>query len=231
MINTIKSKFNKLFFNYFIKNSKISKKFEYIYKKKLWGENSNCIYYSGDGSHNINFTKNYVSKINSFIKKNPGIVVDLGCGDFNIGSKISVYTKKYYGIDIFPDLIKYNKKKYSNKKKISFLCLNIVNSYLPNGNICILRQVLQHLDNKSIKILISKIKLKYKYLIVTEHTPKFNLRTNKDIIAGYDIRLNYNSSVILDQPPFNLKYKKKIIIDDAHDPLYIGLIQTIIYYL
>ena len=99
-----------------MKNLSLSQKFEYIYKNKLWGSEIDKKFYSGDGSHNSKIIKPYVEIIKKILigLHNP-VVVDLGCGDFNIGSQLFPLTKKYYGIDIVEDLINFNKKNLKTK--------------------------------------------------------------------------------------------------------------------
>ena len=46
-------------------------------------------------------------------------VVDLGCGDFVIGSKLRKFCNKYIAVDIVDELINFN------KKKISYYCTRI----------------------------------------------------------------------------------------------------------
>ena len=115
------------FFQKFIKNilENLEKKkfknmtnkqiFGEIYKKKLWSSDEakgKFKYYSGTGSHNEEFTKIYINKIKEFLQLLPTKpdVVDLGCGDFEIGHKIRKYCANYVAVDVFEDLILHNKK-------------------------------------------------------------------------------------------------------------------------
>ncbi len=96
--------------------------------------------------------------VNSFlIDKKLKSIIDLGCGDFNVGKNIYKHVNKYFAFDIVPDLIKTNKKKF-NDKKIIFECKNFIDETLPKADVVIIRQVLQHLDNKSIIKILDKIK-------------------------------------------------------------------------
>ena len=131
-------------------------------------------------------------------------VVDLGCGDFKIGSSLRQFCNNYVAIDIFDELIIWNKKEYKNLN-VDFRTLDITKDPLPSGDICFLRQVLQHLSNDSINKFLKSIKGKYKYLIITEHLPDGNFTPNKDISTGPYIRLYKNSGVVLAESPFNLK--------------------------
>ena len=177
-----------------------------VYEMKLWGTN-NTAFYSGDGSHNLKITKPYLQAVTSFLIsfKNPISVCDLGCGDFNIGKELVKYTQQYFAVDIVPELIEFNKNKFV-KENLEFSCLDIAKDNLPIADCVIIRQVLQHLSNKEIQNVVSKLK-NYKYVILTEHLPNGSFIPNKDIISGQGIRLKKNSGVNLLEAPFNFKVK------------------------
>ena len=140
------------------------------------------------------------------IKKNL-IVTDLGCGDFNIGSKIFKYSKQYIAVDIVEDLIDRNRKKYKSDK-LKFLSIDIIIDDIPIGDCLLIKEVLQHLTNNEIKVILSKIK-NYKYIFITESEPLFDLIPNIDKVKGPDCRTDLKSAVLIDESPFNFKYKTK----------------------
>ena len=81
-----------------------------------------------------------------------------------------------------------------------------------------IRQVLQHLSNAEVGLILENCK-KFKYLIVTEHypNPDFELVPNIDIPHGPDMRLHYDSAVVLDKPPFDEKNVKLLVETEADD--------------
>lgn len=208
--------------NYFIIlwNNKILKKdvkiiFKNIYKKKIWTPSNlqnKYKFYSGTGSHTDDLITIYLDSVKKFLmslKKKPN-VIDLGCGDFAVGVKLRNYCDKYFAIDIYDELIEYNKTKYMDLN-IDFRTLDITKDNLPDANVCILRQVLQHLSNESIIKFIKNINSKYQYIILTEHYPdKKKFTPNIDKFDGSDIRLINNSAVVLEEAPFKLNFVKKI---------------------
>ena len=182
--------------------------FSDIYLSKFWtpeNEKSSFKFYSGIGSHYDEFTKIYLQKIKKFIETFPDKpnVVDLGCGDFKIGSNLRKYCNNYIAIDIFDELINSNKKNYKNLH-VDFRTLDITKDNLPSGDLCFLRQVLQHLSNDSILSFLKLIEGKYKYLLMTEHLPDNDFLPNIAIPTGPYIRLVKNSGVVLTKSPFNL---------------------------
>lgn len=188
-----------------------------IYDNKMWG-GAEHDYFSGEGSHMQELIVPYIRIVLDFLKsfKEPIVVCDLGCGDFNIGSYFVEYTKKYIGVDIVESLIKRNKEKYKNKN-LEFHCLNISTAELPSADCVIVRQVLQHLSNHEINELLLKLN-KYKYLLITEHIPSKDFEPNIDIITGQGIRLKKNSGVDILMHPFNFKTKSsEKILEVKHD--------------
>ncbi|MDX1279170.1 class I SAM-dependent methyltransferase [Oceanihabitans sediminis] len=175
-----------------------------VYAMKLWGGN-HADFYSGEGSHLPEIVNPYIEAISSFLTsfETPLTVCDLGCGDFNIGSKLVDHTQKYIAIDIVDDLIERNKEKFKNER-LEFHCLDIAVDDLPAADSVIIRQVLQHLSNAEIQQIIKKLTA-YKYILLTEHLPEGDFIPNKDIISGQGIRLKQKSGLNLLAAPFHFK--------------------------
>ena len=193
--------------NFRYKSKNNTEIFSEIYNKKLWNKKSNRLFDSGTGSHEKSIVEKYSEAINSFISEQKYVVVDLGCGDFNIAEQYYKNCKKYYGIDVVPDLISELNKRYNNDNA-EFLNLDAALDDLPDGDVILIKEVLQHLTNSDIQKIALKLN-KYKYTIVTESFP-FNLaKPNLDKIKGPLSRSYRNSAVILHEHPFNLVYRKK----------------------
>jgi len=199
--------------------------FKKIYDEKKWGDDKKL--YSGPGSHEKELTIPYLKYVQDFLNEKNYTVTDLGCGDFNIGKELYTYSKKYIAIDIVEKLVEENKRKYINTN-LYFKCINVLENKIPITDCIIIRQVLQHLDNNSIEIILKQI-YKFKFLILTEHLPKNKFIPNIDKFTGPTIRLDTSySGVDLEKKPFNLKFKskKELIIEDKKLG---GIHKTIIY--
>jgi len=201
---------------------------EQVYAMKLWGGNKSD-FYSGVGSHHPEIVNPYIAVLTSFLTsfKNPLVVCDLGCGDFNVGKELVKYTEKYIAVDIVTDLIAHNKESFT-ANNLEFHCLDIAVDDLPSGDCALLRQVLQHLSNAEIQRILSKL-TDFRYVILTEHLPEGDFTPNKDIISGQGIRLKKQSGLNLLAPPFNFKVKEEklvlsVILNDCK-----GVIVTTIY--
>ena len=225
-LKKIKRKLKLILIYFEYKGLSIEQIFSKIYKDGSWNKNS-LNFNSGPGSHNKKLVAPYVKFVNLFLlDKKLKSIIDLGCGDFNVGKNIYKNVNKYYAFDIVPDLIKTNKKKF-NDKKIVFECKNFIDDSLPKADGVIIRQVLQHLDNKSIIKILDKIK-PYKYAIITEHIPKTIFTPNIDKNIGLTTRLEFNSGINIEIDPFNFNFisKKEIKLEDKELG---GIHKTVIY--
>ncbi|MCP4397973.1 MAG: methyltransferase domain-containing protein [bacterium] len=172
--------------------------FNEIYDKHMWGGLKKG-FYSGRGSEDYN-TREYIEFVNNFIStKNISKIVDFGCGDFRVGGKINLKNLNYVGIDIVDKLIKSNNKMFK-ENNVEFIKKDIVDDELPDGDLCLIRQVLQHLSNEDIKQVLLKLK-KYKYVLITDGLPQKNPNIkNINKPTDYNNRYNelYNSGLYLD---------------------------------
>jgi hypothetical protein len=235
-----RQKFN-IFYNSNFKKFKQDKKykeqslstiFKNIYDNKEWGDanllglaNTQNLYFSGTGSY-TNASKKYVRFIVDFLKKNNiKSVVDLGCGDFNIGKQITdeLSDLKYIGVDIFQEIIDFNNLNYCNKN-ITFLCVNTIKNVVPVGDVLLIREVFQHLSNSSIKQIINLQFNLFENILITECLPPKDYITsyNLDKPDGPGYRVDHGSGVFLDQPPFSLNITE--VFSTNHE--YFGEIKT-----
>ncbi len=199
-----------------------------VYELNLWGGGKSD-FYSGAGSHHPEIVNPYIEVLTSFLTsfKNPLVVCDLGCGDFNVGKELVRHTTRYVAVDIVPALIAHNKEKYK-EENLEFHCLDIAVDDLPTGDCALVRQVLQHLSNAEVQRIVGKL-TKFKYVVLTEHVPAGDFIPNKEIISGQGIRLKKQSGLNVLAPPFNFKVKeeKQLVAVNLSDGE--GVIVTTIY--
>ena len=144
--------------------------FTNVYETNLWGNNDAAEYSgsSGDGSSTKFNENSYVPFLKNFITHtNVKTIVDLGCGDFRCGKLIyDDLDVLYTGYDAYKKVIEYNSTQHS-LPKYSFSHLDFCNNkeQIANGDMCILKDVIQHwsLDNiyTFLDYLIESKKFKY----------------------------------------------------------------------
>ena len=136
----------------------------------------------------------------------------------------------YTGVDVSSIVIDHNNKLHATKN-VHFLCGDAAALDLPEADVCLIRQVLQHLSNAQILDICKKC-AGYRYIIVTEHYPPGNrtFTPNIDKPHGADTRLIDNSAVVLDKPPFSLKNVSPLfeILANSDDPSWGSLVTVVI---
>ncbi len=163
--------------------------FSNIYEKKIWGNNRDSEYKgsSGTGSsidYNIN---TYIPFIKKFIADNNiKNVVDLGCGDFRCGKLIyDDLDVIYTGYDTYKKVIEYNSKQ-NMLSKYSFIYMDFYNNKenIINGDLCILKDVIQHWSLDNINIFLDYLikSKKFKYILICNCCNQ--KQDNTDIIDG-----------------------------------------------
>jgi SAM-dependent methyltransferase len=183
--------------------------FTKIYEQGAWGQSAapNSRYFSGTGSHDEAIVQAYVAAVGQFLKgfADKPRVVDLGCGDFNVGRQLRELCGIYVACDIVKPLIDFNREKYK-ALDVDFRVLDLAKDPLPQADIVFVRQVLQHLSNTNIQLAIPKIAANFKFLVLTEHVPfDASFTHNVDKPSGPDTRLALRSGVVVTSAPFNLK--------------------------
>lgn len=168
----------KWFLSGLMKSSSSSKKiFSEIYRDNYWGSTESR---SGTGS-----TQEQTEVIRNEL---PGLVSELGikslldapCGDFNWLSKVPIDID-YVGIDIVPEIVKSNIKKYGSKSR-TFVCADVTRSNLGRFDLILSRDFLVHLSlREALTALQAFVDSGSKYLLVTTFEQR---ESNRDILAG-----------------------------------------------
>lgn len=184
--------------------------FTEIYDNKLWGASPDgSSFCSGSGTIDPN-VELYKSMLVDFINKNSiKTIFEIGCGDFTIMKAVLQKTKVHYtGVDIVKSVIDHLNQKYADEG-LCFKHLNAIEApEFPKADLCIIRQVLQHLSNDQIIEILSKTNC-FKFLLITEHLPSNPDIKNADKSPNGNIRLQnrQTSGVFLEDPPFSMNAK------------------------
>jgi SAM-dependent methyltransferase len=174
--------------------------FSDIYENNRWGGEPGS-YDSGSGSR-PDIAGPYISALRALIR-HEGVthIVDLGCGDFEVARRILSPELSYIGCDIVPGLVARNAARFATEH-IEFRNLDIVTDPLPEGDLCIIRQVFQHLSNGDIATVLRKTR-QYPLLVVTdEQVVGDNSDENIDIVAYHGTRRLFGQGLKLEAGPF-----------------------------
>ncbi|MCJ2140350.1 glycosyltransferase [Methylobacterium sp. E-066] len=187
--------------------------FQQTYAKGLWGTDGQTRFFSGIGSRG-SVAETYIKAIVAELDvlraqlRRPLTIVDVGCGDFAIGAEIARQTRDIYiGCDIVPELVDYNITQYASER-VSFRILDAVMDPLPDADVYLVRQVLQHLPNADIQQIIQKLR-PHPFVYITEGQPRHAAGPlNPDKPADHEVRFDWRNGtgrgVELNHAPYNL---------------------------
>jgi SAM-dependent methyltransferase len=189
------------------------KTFQDIYQRELWGTDGESKFFSGVDSSGpaAEFYVYYMAELLEHHSRELGRplrVVDLGCGDFRVGGALvdRMPDLTYIGCDIVPELVAHNAANYANER-VRFQQLDAVCDPLPEGDVCLIRQVFQHLSNAYIQAILQR--LPYQVVYVSEGQPaECAGPVNPDKVCGAGLRFDWSTGrgrgVELQQPPYCL---------------------------
>lgn len=181
--------------------------FTEIYRTNGWGVSEDGTFCSGHGSRN-EFATRYAQLVNDLIlSQRITSILDIGCGDYKVAEQFSFGAEtSYVGMDVVPDLIEHHQRVHA-RSNVNFVCANAIDDALPDADLCLIRQVLQHLSNEQIAKILAKCR-KYRYLIITEDVyTGLDVRRNVDVPHGLTTRWYLKSGVFVNAPPFDLQAK------------------------
>ena len=193
--------------------------FSEIYATGQWGSSGES-FDSGSGSWGLP-AQSYVKFVRELIENSETRrAVDIGCGDFRVASGFVDLLDSYVGVDVVPELIDRNMAEFG-RPGLSFLALDAAISELPDGDICFIRQVLQHLSNNEITSILQRCS-HFPIVVVTEHWPASEHRTraNRDKPHGADTRLDRGSWVDIAERPFRCGPTRECLVVPVDRPEY-----------
>jgi SAM-dependent methyltransferase len=155
--------------------AKAREEFAKIYREHVWGGTSR----SGPGS-DPEVLRPYAELLSNFLReRNIRSVVDVGCGDWALGRTLDWTGIDYTGVDIVPEVIEMLNATYGSSN-VRFLCRELVADELPCAELCVIKDVLQHLSNESVRSFIEKLRSNFKMALLTNdisHRKQGNWRT------------------------------------------------------
>jgi SAM-dependent methyltransferase len=153
--------------------SSVSSTFSTIYGKNVWGGGS------GGGSELRNVAL-YTAFLEHFIKSHDvRSIVDLGCGDWRSSKYLHLDPCQYLGVDVVASVIAANQKTYGSDS-VRFEVADAANFSVPDCDLLICKDVLQHLSNANISKVLSRVKRARWALITNDYHPANEESRNGD---------------------------------------------------
>jgi hypothetical protein len=180
-------------------------RFSAIYDRGLWQHSDAAVPGSGQGS-SLEVTTTLRTELPTILNLlGVKVLIDLGCGDFTWMRTLSL-EQKYIGVDVVPSVVEANMANFSDAKR-SFICLDVAEDDLPDGDAILCREVLFHLSFEDICAVLRNCNKKPRRYLMT--TTDSSTLINSDIRSGDFRRLNLSKS------PFHFPAPDQIIADDA----------------
>jgi len=146
--------------------------FTHIYESAHWGNNKNNNYSgSSGGGSEIDYNVPFINTLKKILHVGKiRHIVDLGCGDFKIGTLVyDDIDVLYTGYDSYKKVIEHHKTQYQ-EPKYTFKHLDFYTNKesIVEGDMCILKDVLQHWTTEQIYIFLDYIieSKKYKFILM-----------------------------------------------------------------
>jgi SAM-dependent methyltransferase len=189
-------------------NEYASNEFERIYHTSEWQSRSR----SGPGSlPELNLSYLQVLQT-TLVEHNIKSVVDIGCGDWTLyQSAFDWYSKdvSYLGIDLVPELVDRLNKAH-RRDNVEFRRVDINGASLPEADLYILKDVLQHWPNERIVRFLPQLKRSRLTLITNDmeiYSPRkrpFRKLFQHLPFTNVDTTFGGYRPLRLREPPFNL---------------------------
>ncbi|WP_186775577.1 class I SAM-dependent methyltransferase [Rubripirellula tenax] len=146
-------------------------------------------------------------------------VVDIGCGDWSFSRNIDWSRVDYTGVDIVPSLSEELNREHGGDK-IRFACADLTSDELPSADLCICKDVLQHLSNESVQKFLSGNLNRYRYALLTNDYRKMK-RSRLNFLGKMREFQEPNSEttdggsrpIRLTEAPFNLPAEQLVLFD------------------
>jgi SAM-dependent methyltransferase len=177
--------------------------FQSIYDTDHWKQGS------GEGSYR-DATDRYREVVAAAISgRDVRTVVDAGCGDWQFSKLIEWGGVHYVGLDVVPDVVEENTREHGSSE-IEFRCVDVRHAQLPEGDLLICKDVLQHWDIESITRFLAANLTRYRYLLITNDVASVHWPAGK---LNAEISLGHWRTLDLERPPFGLRAQWRLEYD------------------
>lgn len=164
----------------------MNQRFEDIYATNEWQHGS------GEGSL-AEHTQGYVAFLERFLQER-GItsVVEMGCGDWQFSKDVQWGRASYQGFDVVQSVIAANQARHA-REGVSFHFYSGEPAELPEAELLIVKDVLQHLSDRAVADFLPHIS-RYRYALLTNCVNPRGPTVHRDIADGdfryLDLRLS-----------------------------------------
>jgi glycosyltransferase involved in cell wall biosynthesis len=135
-----------------------------IYRRNAWGETESV---SGRGSTRARGADFIADLIALLRRLETRMLLDAPCGDFNWIAEAADCVERYVGIDVVPELIEHNRRRYLTGRR-SFTLADISRDHLPAADVIFCRDCLVHFSNEDVWATLANFRRSgSRYLLTT----------------------------------------------------------------
>lgn len=124
-------------------------------------------------------------------------VVDVGCGDWQLGSLVDWSAVDYLGLDVVPAVVDRNKARFAGPK-VRFDLVDARLETPPGADLLLAKDVLQHWSNADVDAFLRTNLRRYRYCLITNDIAS----THWDGDVNHDVLLGEWRTLDLEAPPF-----------------------------
>jgi SAM-dependent methyltransferase len=112
-------------------------------------------------------------------------VVDVGCGDWQLGSLVDWSSVQYLGLDVVPAVIERNQSRFA-KPGVRFELLDARLQPPPAADLLLAKDVLQHWSNADAAAFLRTNLRRYRYCLITNdvESTHWDGPVNQDVLLG-----------------------------------------------
>ncbi len=125
-------------------------------------------------------------------------VVDAGCGDWQFSRLVDWSGKRYAGVDIVPEVVAANRAAFA-RPGIEFVAGDIRTETLPDADLLVCKDVLQHWDVRSIEGFLARNLPRYRYALITNDVASVHIGTD---MLNAEIPIGHWRTLDPERPPF-----------------------------
>ncbi len=112
-------------------------------------------------------------------------VLDIGCGDWQMGSLMDWSSVSYTGVDVVPAVIEQDARRHAGTG-VRFHIADARTDHLPDADLLLAKDVLQHWPTVEIQAFLAQVLSRYRYVLLTNdvasaHWPE---PVNEDMVLG-----------------------------------------------
>jgi SAM-dependent methyltransferase len=112
-------------------------------------------------------------------------VLDVGCGDWQLGSLVDWSPVRYVGVDAVAHVIEDNRARFGDRG-VDFRVVDARRDALPSADVLLVKDVLQHWSNADVEAFLRTNLGRYRYCVLTNDVASTHWSgdVNQDVLLG-----------------------------------------------